>query len=436
MVNRSRPAAYRMVTDLSKHIIAFVFLLFVCLKCFGLKPDDTMTGTTDEYIRSMQMTLNGDMFAPPVLIIGSNDRLTFSFDHISDDRAYFRYKLVHCNANCQPSQLVDFEIIDGFNEGVIEDYAFSRGTTVNYVHYQFSIPDGNMTPLISGNYLVRVYEESDPDNIVAQWRFMVSEQIARIGVELSSRTDVDYNQAHQQLAIVVDTERDDVNDPFNDLTVMIQQNGRLDNETAIRHPLRMSGQKAIYEHMQPLIFDAGNEYRRFETVTIDYPGMHVAEIEYLDPYYHVSLQNDAARNNEGYLYDSTQNGRYLIREYDSDEEDTMADYVIVHFFLEQPEMPGTMVFIDGDLTNRRFDESSQMIYNHATGRYEKAMLLKQGSYNYQYLAVPPGKSRGYTATIEGDKYQTVNEYLIKVYTRRPGDRFDRLIGVSRIIYDR
>ena len=77
-----------------------------------------------------------------------------------------------------------------------------------------------------------------------------------------------------------------------------------------------------------------------------------------------------------------------------------------------------------------------MTYNRATGKYEKALLLKQGSYNYQYLIVPPGKNRGYTAEIEGDKYQTVNEYLIKVYTRRPADRYDRLIGVSRIVSDR
>ena len=158
-----------------------------------------MTGTTNEHIRSLQMTLNGDLFAPPVLIIGSNDILTFSFDHIADDRAFFRYKLQHCNANWQPSQLVDSEIINGFNEGIIDDFAFSRGTTINYVYYKFSIPDGDMRPLVSGNYLVKVYEESDPDNIVAQWRFMVSEQIAKIGIELSSRTDVDYNDSHQQL---------------------------------------------------------------------------------------------------------------------------------------------------------------------------------------------------------------------------------------------
>lgn len=403
------------------------------MKCLALSNDDTMTGTDNEYIRTMQVTLNDDMFAPPVLVIGSNDRLTFSFDHLADDRAYFRYKLVHCNANWQPSQLVDSEIIDGFNEGVIEDYAFSRSTTINYVHYQFSIPDGGMSPLVTGNYLVRVYEESDPDNIVAQWRFMVSDQSAKISVDLSSRTDVDYNEAHQQLSIIVDTERNNVSDPFNDLTIMVQQNGRLDNEVAIKHPLRMSGNKAIYEHLSPLIFDAGNEYRRFETVTLEYPGMHVDHSEYLYPYYHISLQPDATRSNDTYLYDSTQQGRFVVRDYDSDDGDTMADYVVVHFSLQQPEMPGAMIFIDGDLTNRRFDESSRMTYNPATGLYEKAMLLKQGSYNYQYLTVPPGKSRGYTSHIEGDKYQTVNEYIIKVYTRQPTDRYDRLIGVSRIV---
>ena len=42
------------------------------------------------------------------------------------------------------------------------------------------------------------------------------------------------------------------------------------------------------------------------------------------------------------------------------------------------------------------------------------MLLKQGSYNYQYLTVPPGARRGYTATIEGDKYQSALEAAVFV----------------------
>lgn len=399
----------------------------------ALSAPDTMPGSFDEHIRTLQVKHSANEFAPPVIVLGTDDKLTFSFDHLSDDRAYFRYRFIHCNANWQPSSLVDSEIIDGFNEGIVNDFDYSRGTTVNYVNYRFTIPDGNMRPLVSGNYLLALYEESNPDKILAQWRFMVSEQVGRIGVELSSRTDIDYNQGHQQLAITVDTERNDVEDPFNDLTVMVQQNGRLDNEVALRHPMRMSGRKAIYEHSAPLVFEAGNEYRRFETVSLDYPGMHVDNTEYIHPYFHTTLQTDMPRAQEIYLYDSTQRGRFKIREYDSDDADTNADYVVVHFSLSNDELPGTMIFIDGDLTSRRFDESSRMTFNHATGRYEKALLLKQGSYNYQYLSVAPGDRKGHATTIEGDKFQTVNEYLIKVYTRRPGDRYDRLIGVSSIV---
>ena len=73
-----------------------------------------------------------------------------------------------------------------------------------------------------------------------------------------------------------------------------------------------------------------------------------------------------------------------------------------------------------------------MKYNRETGRYETAMLLKQGAYNYQYLAVPPGARRGYTSYIEGDKYQTVNRYTVRVYVREPHARYDRLVGVAVI----
>ena len=69
-------------------------------------------------------------------------------------------------------------------------------------------------------------------------------------------------------------------------------------------------------------------------------------------------------------------------------------------------------------------------YNRATGRYEKRLLLKQGAYNYQYLAVADGQHIGLTSAIEGDKYPTVNEYTVRVYYRPRGSRYDRLAGVK------
>ena len=394
--------------------------------------DDTMTGRFDERIRTLRVSPDGNPFGPPVLVIGSQDRLVFSFDELAEDRSYFRYRIIHCTADWRRSDLVGSEYLPGFNEAPVDDYELSRSTTVHYVNYRIVIPNDEMAPLISGNYLLQVYREDDPERTVAQWRFMVSEQTAPVSATLTSRTDRDYNDRHQQLQLTVDAEGLDGIDIFNDLIVVVSQNGRCDNEVALRHPLRLSGRKAVYEHQPELIFEAGNEYRRFETVSVNNPSMRVAGVTYFEPYYHHILETDASRADAPYSYDEDQDGRFVVREYNSSESDVEADYTVVHFSLDYPETPGMMIFVDGDLTDRRFDDSALMKYNRETGRYETAMLLKQGAYNYQYLAVPPGARRGYTSYIEGDKYQTVNRYTVRVYVREPHARYDRLVGVAVI----
>ena len=411
-------------------VMRLLMLILACLPLIvsGQRRTDTMTGVFDERIKSLQVRLDGDDFAPAIAILDSNDRIRIDFDHLAEDREYFRYSLTHCNASWVPSGLVDSEFLDGFNEGTIDNYDFSRGTTVHYVHYTLTIPNEQVNPRLSGNYLLKIYREDDPDTPLLQCRFMMSEQTAPVRVGASSQTDIDYNKSHQQLSVTIDTEQGHIDDPFNDLIVILNQNGRLDNETALRQPLKMQGTSVVYEHQQPLIFEAGNEYRRFEIVSDTYPGMGVAEIEYFDPYYHYRLNTDQRRDDEPYSYDQTQHGRYFIREYNSANSDTEADYGVVHFTLDYPDSPGAMIFLDGDFTQRRFDDNARMQYNPATGLYERAMLLKQGAYNYQYLIVPPGAKRGFTDRIEGDKYQTINEYTVRVYHRRKGERYDRLIG--------
>ncbi len=391
---------------------------------------DTMTGIFDENLRTLQVQLDGDPFAEPIALMNSDERIYIAFDRLAEDREFLRYSLTHCNANWQPSGLVDSEFLDGFNEGTIENYDFSQATTVHYVHYWMTLPNEDVAPKISGNYLLKIYSEDDPDIILAQARIMFSEETALTIAQASPQTDIDYNKSHQQLTISVDVDRAMIDDPFNDILIVVGQNGRLDSQVSLRQPLRMNGATLYYEHQMPLIFEAGNEYRRFETVNVNYPGMGVAAIEYHEPYYHFSLYTDERRDDEPYVYDQTQHGRFFIREYNSDYSDVQADYAVVHFTLDYPDSPGAMIFLDGDFTLRRFDDNARMFYNHSTGLYERSMLLKQGAYNYQYLIVPPDAKRGYTDRIEGDKYQTLNRYDVRVYTRRKGERYDRLIGTT------
>lgn len=410
-------------------------LVFFAAVVWAQRVADTMTGIFDEHVKSLQVNFADDFFASPIVVLGSNDRIVISFDYLGDERQYLRYSLEHCNASWQPSGLTDSEFLDGFNEGLIEDFDYSQATVVPYVHYRLAVPNEQVNPVISGNYLLKIYKEDAPENVLLQCRFMVTEATAPVSANVSTQTDIDYNKSHQQLSIAVDSERALVEDPFNDLIVVVGQNGRLDNETAFRQPLRMSGRTAIYEHQKPLIFEAGNEYRRFETVNEQYPGMRIDHIEFFEPYYHFVIAEDAPRDEETYLYDETQSGRYMIRRQGADDSDVEADYGVVHFTLDYPESSGTMIFLDGDFVQRRFDENSRMQYNYSTGRYERAMLLKQGSYNYQYLIVPPGERRGFTGAIEGDKYQTMNEYTVRVYHRRRGERYDRLIGTAVVRTD-
>ncbi|MDE6270264.1 MAG: DUF5103 domain-containing protein [Muribaculaceae bacterium] len=415
----------------------YILVASVLCCCHALRGADTMQGCLDERVRTLQvLDARSGMPAelPLVALGGPEGTLSVEFDILSDDREYLRYSLQHCDASWQPSRLSASEYVDGFNEGIVEDYDYSEATTVAYTHYRVPFPAPDMMPKLSGNYLLSIYPEGEPDRVLAQVRLMVSEQVAGVSAELTGRTDVDYNEAHQQLALEVDVERAEVGDPFNELIVNIQQNGRLDNEVALRHPLRASRTRAVYEHVPQLIFEAGNEYRRFETVNVNYPTMGVEEIGWHVPYYHFTLATDALRAEGRYAYDQTQSGRFLTRVQSAPagEEAVQADYGVVHFTLDMPEMPGAMVFIDGDLTDRRFDSNSRMLYNEATGLYERSLLLKQGHYNYQYLVVPPGGRRGYTGPVEGDYYPTRNEYTVKVYHRAPGARYDRLIAVALI----
>ncbi len=416
-------------------LVALLMALSGAAGCFAA--DDTMTGIFHPDFKTLQVQLASNPYAPPVVALNDEtDRVVISFDELSDTRRYMRYSLTHCDALWRPEGLAESEFIDGFNEGVVEVYAFSEATIAHYVHYTITVPNEQIRITQPGNYLLRVYDESEPDVTLLQARFGVSDFSATVSADVTSATDTDYNGEHQQVSFIVNTDHLALEDAFTDLKVVVSQNGRTDNEVILTTPQRVRGKELYYEHLRPLIFHAGNEYRRFETVSTTYPGMGVDRIVYAEPfaydnpYYNMLLATDFPRR--GYEYDRTQHGRYLVRDVNVDDSDTGADYVMVHFSLEMPELTGKELFLDGDFVQRRFDPASRMAYNRSTGRYENSMLLKQGSYNYQYLAVPYGSPKGSTAEVEGDDYRTDNEYTVRVYHRPRGSRFDRLVGVAQV----
>lgn len=388
---------------------------------------ETSQGILNPNFRTLIVEKEGDFYSPPVIQLNSGERIVVSFDEITDDWSRLQVRLVHCNADWQPSRLIESEYIDGFNFADIEDYAFSGNTFTNYVNYRFTIPSENLRILASGNYVAEVFPQDDPDDVILRARFQVSEDRAIVGGRVTPRTDRGYNSLWQQVDISLNTNDRNIN-PYQDILVSVTQNRRPDTEVFVSHPLRAESGNVIYEHNWDLIFPASNEYRRFETVREDYPGMGVEQVGFAGRSYQAWLVTDDVRAEHEYTFDSTQQGRFKIDSYSATDPDLGADYVDVHFTLDAPRVMNGDIYVNGDFTSNVYDERFRMVFDPETGLYTLSLPLKQGSYNYQYVALKEGDKRATSSLIEGDKYETRNEYTVSVYYRTPTSRADRLVG--------
>lgn len=380
-------------------------------------------GSASDRINTLRAISNGEWERAPIITLGSDESIEFSFDEMSHQYHRFTYRLTHCDAQWKQSDLLESEYMDGFNDQPVDNWQNSLNTTFDYTHYTLTLPNNDVTLKLSGNYRLSILE----DGIEVAWfRFLVSENRQNLAASVSGNTDIDTHKAHQQLDMTVSMNGLSVRDPDKEIYTVVMQNRRFDNAVLNPKPTYNSGGNLTYEHCRDLIFPAGNEFRRFEIVNMYDYFRNVDRIGFHDPYYHANLMEDTRHH--AYTFDYDHNGRYLIRYNQADDSDTEADYLFVHFNLASDQLSDGRLYISGHFTGSNITGKYQMEYNSRVKKYEATILLKQGAYDYQYLWVQDGESAGQTRPTEGDWYETKNEYLILLYYRQRGSRYDRLIS--------
>lgn len=386
----------------------------------------------DRQLHTLQVVVNDDPLLPPIMNLGGGNHLEIGFDEFSHEYHRYIYKVEHCNADWSPStEIFESDYMNGFNGEPIEDYEKSFNTTVLYTHYSLRIPNENISLKLSGNYKLTVYnDEGDEPVPVLTACFSLVEPGVGIGATVSTNTDIDFNKSHQQVDFSVNYGLVKVIDPHRELKTVVMQNRRWDNCVVNPKPNIQAANKIEFTHNRQLIFPAGNEYHKFEILDVHIPTLNVDKMEWFDPYYHATLYpNQTSRN---YLYDEDQNGAFIIRNSDDEDVATTCDYVFTHFTLKSPQLPGGEVYLNGEWTYNRFIPEYRMTYNRETQAYEATALLKQGYYNYNYLFVPDGETQGNSGRTDGNFYETENEYIILVYHRPNGGRYDKLVGYRRM----
>lgn len=382
-------------------------------------------------IFTVQLHKDGWELSYPLIALNSDDKLKLSFDYLGSESKDFYYTFIHCGSDWTPSNIMQNEYLDGFIDNPVNDYKYSFNTTVKYTNYQIVFPNENVNFKYSGNYIILVYEDYDKSKPVLTRRFSVYENSAYINAFVKRTNIIEERNYSQQIDFKIKYTGLDVNDPFNDIKVILTQNNRWDNALYNIKPQIVRDNELDFYSCKDCYFKGGSEFRNFDIKSIRYQSQYIQSIEYKKPYYHVFLVKDEPRPFKIYFQDRDLNGKFYIKIDEGNDFDAEADYVFVHFTLpyEAPVVDGN-IYVFGALSNWKFNLNNQMTYNYDNKSYELSMLLKQGYYNYEYVYVKDGTSFADHTYIEGSHYETENDYIIYVFFRNFTMEYERLLGIK------
>ena len=415
-------------------------------------------------LRTVNLHITNSPLSYPIVSLASQAGvLVLYFDDVDAEVKDFTYTVQLCNQDWTVSDLGDMEYLEGFTEGDIRDYNFSQRVSTNFVHYRVELPNRDVRWTKSGNYILKVYENTgggDKELVITR-RFMVTESIAKVQETIDYPVKVNLQQTHQEIDFKVVFQKGvDLKNPIKEVSATILQNGRWDNAISHIQPMQVRDQTLKFDYNNKIVFPASKEWRRLDMRSLENRSNEVYRIDELDDGFDVILYPDKKRTYKAHHSRIDLNGKYVVQNQDvfrgtsggilnqNNTTDSLSqlvsidpnqerrnslqsDYALVYFSLESPtEYYDDDIYVYGALTNWELMEEFKMEYLPKDQAYTTQAWLKQGYYDYMYAYVKEGATKPDLSALEGDWYETKNDYTILVYYRPFGQGYDRLVAVQ------
>jgi len=383
-----------------------------------------------ENIKSAKFYAGNNPLNYPVSNIYGNPALILSFDDIEGDSKDYYYSIIHCDRDWNISNLEETDYLDGFNREEIKNKTNSSFTLLQYTHYSLRLPNANTKWLISGNYILIVFNEDD-EAIITK-RFLVVDN--KIGVEafIEHSKDVSKYKSYQSLDIFLNTKDYSVVDPLKEITVSVLQNYKWIDAVQNVKPKYIIGDKLEFGAFDPFLFKALNEFRYFDTRTLNATNLEIHSIEINRKGVDVVLEKDLIRKYSNYFFHKDINGNFLILNSDQSNGSITGQYTDVYFTLETlAPVKDYDVYVTGGFCDWQLYDENKLKYDKSESAYKGKILFKQGVFDYYYVLVDKDDKIDLSA-MEGSWFETENDYMILVYIRPFGGRYDKLVGL-RII---
>lgn len=296
-----------------------------------------------------------------------------------------------------------------------------------YSHYRLTLPNRQTQLRVSGNYVLKILNE-DKD-VVFSKKFIVYENLVSVPVQVRRARNLTVFNQKQNLDFAIKSATITFQSPLTNVKVLLMQNGKFDNAITNIKPQYTIGNDLIYKYDAETQFWGGNEFLFFENKNIRAANNSIAAIDSKGGLYNAHLYTSEARANKPYTYFPDINGNYLIQKIAAENSEVEADYSWIFFTLSAPNYFGKgTIYVNGMFNNYALTDENKMDYNAEKGLYEKAIMIKQGFTNFQYVIADSAKKIDEENAIDGNFFQTENNYFVLVYYKENNQRYDRIIG--------
>ncbi|NMH25408.1 type IX secretion system plug protein [Flavobacterium solisilvae] len=361
----------------------------------------------------------------PIFRLG--DSFEFQFDDLYGTEANYFYTITHCDYDWKPSQLVKNEYLIGFDDQRIIDYSNSLTTLQLYSHYKLAFPNRLTQFRVSGNYIIKIL--NDDKEVVFARKFILYEELVSVPMQVKRPRNLSVIDQKHNLEFSIKSATINFQSPLQNVKVMLLQNGRFDTAITNIKPQYTIGNDLIYRYDSETQFWAGNEFLFFENKDIRAANNNIARIDTNGGIYNSHLYTNQARANVPYTYFPDINGNFVVKNINAQRDEIEADYAWVFFTLSAPNYFGKKsIYINGMFNNFAIGDENKMDYNAEKGVYEKALMIKQGFTNYQYVISDSKKNIDEENAIDGNFQQTENNYIGLVYYKENNQRYYRIIG--------
>ena len=367
----------------------------------------------------------------PIITLNSNEQLLFSFDELNSGSKDYWYTIEHCTSDWKSSRLSPLDYLQGLPNDRITQYEYSFNTLQKFTNYQLKFPNEQIKPKIAGNYLLKVYLNCDLQNPAISQRFYVVNNEVSVTAEIQPSPQVANRFKNQKINFSI-FHRTPIQNPYTDLKAIVMQNEMPGTAIVNAKPTFIRQGSFVYNDLNTNDFPGGNEFRKFDIRSLRYKAEHVSDI-FRDTTNNVILFHDLPGKAIKFTNVIDENGRFYIRNQEGRNDITDSDYAQVHFTLnaEKPSNQGE-AYVVGRFNNYMLNEQSRLSYDEPSKRFYSNIKLKQGLYDYKYVWLDKSTGKTDYTAFEGSFFETENSYQIFVYYRRPGGRWEELVGFTNI----